>query len=538
MLPGRQLWLPLVLLLAVVAGLRLGSLEPGSLVTGVSAQLASTETPTPTDTPSPLPTDTPEPSPTPVPPTATPTPLAYGLSLDVLPGSIAVPPGARAEYTFTVANSRDQEASVILEASDSNGADFTSFFEAPDWTTTGDRRIEAVVPAGGSLGSRLVVVPNDGALAGLEDVTTFSLSAPEGPTGLGASVTTSVAPAHALALSVDPALGAAAVGGTAYFDLHVQNAGNAADTVNLSAEVSPAGAADVGLNPSTLTDVAPSSEALAQLEVRVAGDAPVGTSILITVRAGSQLSDATAEASALTDVVSATFERKVSGPDVVGSRVPPEQALEMEVTVTATAAVSDLVDYLPSSWSVIDARGGTVTAMNADVTSIAWSVSGAEVGSPISRTYTVMSPPEQSPPVAYSFLSAAEFSGEIAGEPDYILVSQPPPAPTGLAAELVLPDGIRLTWNASPGALGYHIYRDGQMVASVDGTEYVDLGGTLGSEYTYQVAGYDDYGEGPLSQGLAVTAEDPHETDLTGATCALCHRAHTATAEELLISGD
>jgi len=529
--PGRQLWLSFLMLVALVAGLNLGSLELGSSVPGVSAQLTDTETPTP------LPTDTSEPSPTPVPPTATPTPLAYGLSLDVWPGSLAVPPGSRADYAFSVLNSRQDAAVVILEASDSNGADFTSWFDAPDWTLTGDHRIEAVVPAGGSLGGWLVVVPNDGAPAGLEDVASLSLSAPEGPTGLAFTVTTTVAPTYGLSLSVDPAAGAAVAGGTAYYDVHLHNTGNTTDSADLSAEASPAGDATVSLSPGSLTDVAPGGEAVARLGVTVADDDAVGTGILVTVRAGSQASGATAETTALTEVASATFQRIVSGPDVIGSRVPPEQVLEMEVTVTATTDVSALVDYLPSSWTVADARGGAVTAVDADVTRIAWPVSGANAGSPVTRSYTVVSPPQESPPLSYPFWSAAEFSGEIAGGTDYILVSQPPPAPTGLTAEPVVPDGVRLTWSASPGAVAYHVYIDGEMAASVDGTEYVASGATLGSTHTYQVAAYDDYGEGPLSEALTVTAEDPHETDDTGVTCARCHRTHTATAEELLITG-
>jgi hypothetical protein len=527
-LPGRQLWLSFLLLAVVVAALSLGSLDLSSPVPGVSAQPADTETPTP------LPTDTPQPSPT---PTTTPTPLAYGLSLDIWPGSLAVPPGSRADYTFSVLNSRQDAAVVILEASDSNGADFTSWFDAPDWTATGDHRIEATVPAGGSLGGWLAVVPNNGTLAGLEDVASVSLSAPEGPTGLALTVTTTVAPAYGLALSVDPAAGAAAAGGTVYYDVHLRNTGNTTDSADLNAEASPAGSATVSLSPASLTDVAPGDEAVARLEIRVADDASVGTGILVTVRADSQASGATADATALTEVASATFRRTVSGPDVIGSRVPPERVLEMEVTVTATTDVSALVDYLPSSWTVADARGGAVTAVDVDTTRIAWQVNGANAGSPVTRTYTVASPPEESPPLSYPFWSAAEFSGEIAGGTDYILVSEPPPAPTGLAAELVVPDGVRLTWNASPGAVAYHVYRDGEMVASVDGTEYVESGATLGSTHTYQVAAYDDYGEGPLSEALEVTADDPHETDDTGVTCARCHRTHTATAEELLITG-
>jgi hypothetical protein len=527
-LPGRQLWLSFLLLAVVVAALSLGSLDLSSPVPGVSAQPADTETPTP------LPTDTPQPSPT---PTTTPTPLAYGLSLDIWPGSLAVPPGSRADYTFSVLNSRQDAAVVILEASDSNGADFTSWFNAPDWTATGDHRIEATVPAGGSLGGWLAVVPNNGTLAGLEDVASVSLSAPEGPTGLALTVTTTVAPAYGLALSVDPAAGAAAAGGTVYYDVHLRNTGNTTDSADLNAEASPAGSATVSLSPASLTDVAPGDEAVARLEIRVADDASVGTGILVTVRADSQASGATADATALTEVASATFRRTVSGPDVIGSRVPPERVLEMEVTVTATTDVSALVDYLPSSWTVADARGGAVTAVDVDTTRIAWQVNGANAGSPVTRTYTVASPPEESPPLSYPFWSAAEFSGEIAGGTDYILVSEPPPAPTGLAAELVVPDGVRLTWNASPGAVAYHVYRDGEMVASVDGTEYMESGATLGSTHTYQVAAYDDYGEGPLSEALEVTADDPHETDDTGVTCARCHRTHTATAEELLITG-
>ncbi|UZR28800.1 glycosyl hydrolase family 18 protein [Methylococcus mesophilus] len=54
--------------------------------------------------------------------------------------------------------------------------------------------------------------------------------------------------------------------------------------------------------------------------------------------------------------------------------------------------------------------------------------------------------------------------------------------------------------------VGYHVYRDGVLVASVTGTDFQDSGLTPGTQYSYAVAAYDSTGrEGPPSAPVIVT---------------------------------
>ncbi len=54
---------------------------------------------------------------------------------------------------------------------------------------------------------------------------------------------------------------------------------------------------------------------------------------------------------------------------------------------------------------------------------------------------------------------------------------------------------ISLAWNASTdnvGVTGYHLYRNGTLVASPAGTSYTDTGLTVSSSYTYTISAYDN----------------------------------------------
>jgi chitodextrinase len=67
----------------------------------------------------------------------------------------------------------------------------------------------------------------------------------------------------------------------------------------------------------------------------------------------------------------------------------------------------------------------------------------------------------------------------------------PPPVPTGLTAIGVSGDDVHLSWNASTGAAGYDIYRNGVFRASVTSTSFEDSGLPFNSTNTYQVDAHD-----------------------------------------------
>lgn len=68
----------------------------------------------------------------------------------------------------------------------------------------------------------------------------------------------------------------------------------------------------------------------------------------------------------------------------------------------------------------------------------------------------------------------------------------PPAAPTGLA---VVPTSTaaKLTWTASPGAVSYLVFRDGNQIASVTNPSYRNNIGTPGGTYAYQVSAVNAY---------------------------------------------
>jgi len=71
--------------------------------------------------------------------------------------------------------------------------------------------------------------------------------------------------------------------------------------------------------------------------------------------------------------------------------------------------------------------------------------------------------------------------------PDTGYVGTTPPAPVGVAAsDGAFVNSVRITWNASPGATGYEVYRDGTLVGSPASSPYEDAPGDF-SPHKYMV---------------------------------------------------
>jgi chitodextrinase len=95
------------------------------------------------------------------------------------------------------------------------------------------------------------------------------------------------------------------------------------------------------------------------------------------------------------------------------------------------------------------------------------------------------------------------------GEPD----TTPPSVPTDLHSTSWTDSSVSLAWNASSdntggsGLAGYHVYRNGVLIASPSGTSYTDSGLTKGTLYSYNVSAYDKAGNG--SDATATLALKP-----------------------------
>ena len=84
----------------------------------------------------------------------------------------------------------------------------------------------------------------------------------------------------------------------------------------------------------------------------------------------------------------------------------------------------------------------------------------------------------------------------------------PPAAPVVLASEGDLEDRVQIDWNPDPlspsASGGYKIYRNGSLLASVDGETYsfLDFNVIAGKFYTYEVSGINTFGEGTRGSAL------------------------------------
>ena len=80
-------------------------------------------------------------------------------------------------------------------------------------------------------------------------------------------------------------------------------------------------------------------------------------------------------------------------------------------------------------------------------------------------------------------------------------VSATPQGPPPFPQDLIATAGdsqVVLSWDASPGAISYNVYRDGIMIASSVGTTYTDANLTNGNWYSYFVTAVNTYGESCL----------------------------------------
>ncbi len=93
-----------------------------------------------------------------------------------------------------------------------------------------------------------------------------------------------------------------------------------------------------------------------------------------------------------------------------------------------------------------------------------------------------------------------------------------PAAPTGLTVTGTTDATVSLSWNASSGATGYHVYRDGTKIttSAISATSFTDTGRSPSTTYSYRVSAVGSSGvESALSTVVSATT-----------TAAVCYRAN------------
>jgi fibronectin type 3 domain-containing protein len=110
---------------------------------------------------------------------------------------------------------------------------------------------------------------------------------------------------------------------------------------------------------------------------------------------------------------------------------------------------------------------------------------GAKVGSPSTNSY---SDTGLAAATQYSYYVAAYNSYGTSGDSSTVYVTtQTPAAPTNLQGTPVSSSQINLTWNASSGATGYQVFRNGTQVGTPSTNSYSDTGLAASTQYSYYV---------------------------------------------------
>lgn len=156
-------------------------------------------------------------------------------------------------------------------------------------------------------------------------------------------------------------------------------------------------------------------------------------------------------------------------------------------------------------------------------TSATFSFHASDPASTFTCTLDARAPDPCSSPVSYSGLEDGSHTFTVAaalgGVPDpspasrsWTVDATPPGAPTGLTADPSTTD-IVLHWSGpsdSSGVSGYHVFRNGDLLATTGDTSFTDGQVSQGASYSYQVTALDSLGNESARSDPAVTKlEEP-----------------------------
>lgn len=180
------------------------------------------------------------------------------------------------------------------------------------------------------------------------------------------------------------------------------------------------------------------------------------------------------------------------------------------------SAMKKMIDRITARFNPIDSPTGlAVTGTTDDSVSLTWSSVSGAAGYNLYRndnkvnngliTGTNYVDNGLRPGTTYSYTVKAVSSANSESSPSNVVTgkttgqSTGPDAPSGLTLTSITSNSITLTWSAAFGAQSYKVYRNGNKVADVLVSTYVDNGLNADTQYTYQVSVVKDSVESPRS---------------------------------------
>ncbi len=127
------------------------------------------------------------------------------------------------------------------------------------------------------------------------------------------------------------------------------------------------------------------------------------------------------------------------------------------------------------------------------------------------------------PATSYSYrVSARDAAGNESDQSAALTVqttdptdTEPPSIPNGLTVGTVTSTTVQLSWNPATdnnAVAGYHVYRDGAVVATATGTSFDDTGRSASTAYSYRVSAFDAAAnESDPCAAVAATTLDPSQ---------------------------
>lgn len=261
-----------------------------------------------------------------------------------------------------------------------------------------------------------------------EPTETETVTATDTPTAtetITPTVTVTPVPDYSLDLAIAPDELAIAPGKTAAYSVVITNTGSVTTTFALSAENSDEKNFASEFE-TTEFSLAPNQAGTTILNVSADPTAAAEAENQTTVRASADHFDY-ASATVTTRILTVEFNRALSGPGTSAHYAAPNTNTEIQIGVRAAKSqhAAILTDTLPRTWQVLDAGDATVKVIDDDTQKLEWRVGGLDAGAVLTKTYTVLSPAQESEIPDLFQTTLKQNSAKISAEPWSITVRHP-----------------------------------------------------------------------------------------------------------------